>query len=76
MPRLAGPADEGALESLPGTHGVAALQATLNVVIAQRDLVAHLPTLPWRPGTARGLLTAVVLPLAMFVITRLIGRSV
>lgn len=56
--------------------GVAALQASLNVVIAQRDLVAHLPTLPWRAGTARGLLTAVVLPLVMFVVTRLIGRFV
>ncbi len=56
--------------------GVAALQASLNVVIAQRDLVAHLPTLPWRAGTARGLLTAVVLPLVMFVVTRLVGRFV
>lgn len=56
--------------------GAAALQPALNTVIAQRDLVRQLPTLPWQPGTARGLLTAVVLPLVMFVVTRLLGRLV
>lgn len=56
--------------------GAAALQPTLNIVVAQRDLVRQLPTLPWQPGTARGLLTAVVLPLVMFVVTRLLGRLV
>lgn len=54
--------------------GAGAIQGALNVLLTERDMVDKLPTLPWRPGTLGGLFTAVGLPLALFVVTRLIDR--
>jgi hypothetical protein len=37
---------------------------------SQRDLLARLPTWPWSPGTLRGFLSALLLPVALFLIQR------
>lgn len=50
------------------------LQKTLDSVLAERDVLAKLPTWPWTTATFRGLVTAVLLPVTIFVITRVIDR--
>jgi hypothetical protein len=50
------------------------LNKTLSSVLAQRDVLARLPTWPWSSGTFRGVASAVLLPIAIFVITRLIDQ--
>ncbi len=52
------------------------LNKTLSSVLAQRDLLAKLPTWPWSAGTFRGVASAVLLPVAIFVITRLIDQLI
>jgi hypothetical protein len=42
----------------------------LAALIAERELVEKLPTLPWRPGTLGALVSAIVLPLALFLVQR------
>lgn len=44
----------------------------LQALVMERDLVDKLPTLPWRPGTAGAVVSAVVAPLALFVVTQLL----
>ncbi|MEO8626175.1 MAG: hypothetical protein ABI452_05685 [Candidatus Limnocylindrales bacterium] len=48
------------------------LNKTLTSVIVERDYLAKLPTWPWSSGTFRGVASAVVLPVVIFVITRVI----
>jgi len=53
------------------------LNGSLAGLITLRDRIAHLPTWPWPPNVLRGFLTALLLPIAVFVaghvITTLIG---
>lgn len=42
------------------------LNKALGAVVQQRDLVARLSTWPWSSGTARALLTAILLPVMLF----------
>jgi hypothetical protein len=50
------------------------LNKTLSSVLAERDVLAKLPTWPWSTGTLRGVATAVLLPIVIFVLTRAIDR--
>jgi hypothetical protein len=54
--------------------GAGSMKGALDVLLTERDLIEKLPTLPWRPGTLGGLVTAIGLPIALFVATRLIER--
>jgi hypothetical protein len=54
--------------------GAASMHDTLGVLIAERELVDKLPTLPWRPGTLGAVLTAIALPLGLSVASRLLER--
>ena len=45
-------------------------------LIQQRDVLAKLPTWPWSTGTFRGFITAILLPLAIFAIQRLLLQFV
>jgi hypothetical protein len=49
-----------------------ALNKTLSSVLQQRDVLARLPTWPWSAGTFRGFVTAILLPLAIFLIQRVL----
>jgi hypothetical protein len=51
-----------------------AFNKTLATMLQQREVVAKLPTWPWSPGTFRALLTAVALPLALFLVQRLLSQ--
>jgi hypothetical protein len=47
---------------------------TLHALISERDLVEKLPTLPWRPGTLGALVSAIVLPLGLFLVQRVLSQ--
>lgn len=48
------------------------LGKTLASLIQQRDVLAKLPTWPWSVGTFRGFLSALLLPLAVFLMQRFV----
>jgi hypothetical protein len=52
------------------------LQKTLTSLLAERDVLARLPTWPWSPGTLRGFATAAVLPVLLWLVIRLLERFV
>lgn len=47
--------------------------SALSTLIAERDLVNHIPTWPWSTGALTGFLSAVLLPLALFLAQRFLG---
>lgn len=49
------------------------LNKALGAVIQQRDLVGRLSTWPWSSGTARALITAILLPIGLFVSQRVVA---
>lgn len=51
------------------------MQGALGVLVTERDLVDRLPTLPWRPGTLGAVVTAIVVPLALSIASRLLERA-
>ena len=52
------------------------LQKTLTSLLAERDVLAKLPTWPWSPGTLRGFATAAVLPVLLWLVFRVLERLV
>lgn len=53
-----------------------ALNKTLASMLQQRDVLAKLPTWPWSSGTLRGFVTAIFLPLALFLLQRFLSQLV
>ena len=53
-----------------------ALNKTLASLIAERELVGRLPTWPWQAGTLGAVVSAIVLPVALWFVTRLLERVV
>lgn len=51
-------------------------QKTLSRLLAERQVLAVLPTWPWSPGTLRGFATAAVLPTALWLVIRVLERVV
>ena len=51
-----------------------ALNKTLGSVLQQRDVLARLPTWPWSTTTLRAFVSAIMLPLALFLVQRLLGQ--
>jgi len=49
-----------------------ALNDTLTGLTTLRDRVRHLPTWPWEPQLLRGFVSALLLPIVVFVASRLI----
>jgi hypothetical protein len=41
---------------------------------SERDVLAKLPTWPWQPGTLNFILTAVLLPIILWIAQQLLGR--
>lgn len=52
------------------------LQKTEAALLAERDLDLHLSTWPWSTATFRGLLSAVMLPIFIGVVIRLLTRVI
>lgn len=53
-----------------------ALQKTLTSLLAEREVLAKLATWPWSPGTLRGFATAALLPVILWLVTRVLERFV
>lgn len=51
----------------------AAINSSLTGVGALRDRIARLPTWPWQPQVLRGFVSALLLPLVIFILTRVIS---
>jgi hypothetical protein len=52
------------------------LNKALASMLQQRDVLAKLPTWPWSAGTLRAFVTAIFLPIALFLIQRLLSQFV
>jgi hypothetical protein len=55
---------------------VDSLNKTLATLMVERDLVRHMPTWPWQPGTVGAVVSAIVLPLGIWLATRILERLV
>lgn len=56
-------------------EGVAALKDIADLLVMERGLAEKLPTLPWHASIARGLLTTIVLPIALILLQRILDRA-
>lgn len=56
--------------------GIADVTDALNGVRAMADQIDKLPTWPWPPQVLRGFISAIVLPVAIFLITNYIGSQI
>ena len=68
LARLHRSLDEGDLEEMAGINGA------LAGLEAEREVLSRLPTWPWRSRTLTGFLTAILLPLALFLIQLALER--
>jgi hypothetical protein len=62
--------ERGDLAQMDGIH------KAIESAVRERQIVDALPTWPWPPGTLRGALTAFLLPLFLWLATRLLERFV
>ena len=51
-------------------------EKSLASLLAERDLFNKLPTWPWSVATLRGVASAILLPVLIFVLTRVIDRLI
>jgi hypothetical protein len=51
-----------------------ALNKTLASLVVERELLAKIPTWPWQPGALTGFLTALLLPIILWLIQRILER--
>jgi hypothetical protein len=54
--------------------GMLGLQNALGGLRAEREMIERISTWPWRPETLRGFLSAVGLPILLYLATRVLGR--
>lgn len=52
------------------------LNKRLGSLIQERELLARLPSWPWQAGTGRAFASAILLPIGIWLLTRLLGRIV
>ena len=55
------------------TDRVEALDRTISALRHEREILAKLPTWPWSTGTIRGFGSALLLPIALFLVQRYLG---
>ncbi|TFH15157.1 hypothetical protein E4H04_08895 [Candidatus Bathyarchaeota archaeon] len=68
---LHGRVDSGKSHTLDELH---VTRATLEILEIERSMLTGIPTWPWRPETLRGFVSALLLPLALFVIQFVLQR--
>jgi hypothetical protein len=54
--------------------GASDLHQALSVVRAEREILLHVPTWPWQPGTPRGVAAALVLPLVVWFLQHVLQK--
>jgi hypothetical protein len=60
--------DEHALDHVP------ALKTAMEYLLAEKEMLAKLPTWPWQPGTVGGLGAALILPILLWAIQHVLER--
>jgi hypothetical protein len=55
---------------------MAALNHAMEALVREQSVLDKIPTWPWQPGTLRGVGTAILLPVVLWFITRLLERFV
>jgi hypothetical protein len=60
--------DAGELQSMNELH------VTISSLEIEQSMLTRIPTWPWRPGTLRGVVTALLLPLVVFVLQYVLQR--
>lgn len=58
----------------PNSARLDALHKVLSALMIERDLLAKAPTWPWRPGTLGSFASAVLLPIVILLVARLLER--
>jgi len=53
---------------------VSKLNDALKALTSQREILARIPTWPWRPGLFAGFVSIIVLPLVLILIQFALGR--
>jgi hypothetical protein len=66
----------GAMARAAELDGIDRLATAQTALISQRDLIGRLSTWPWSTGTIRGFATTLLIPVAIWLITRLLDRVV
>jgi hypothetical protein len=51
-------------------------EAAINALLSERDLISKISTFPWHPTAVRGLASAIVLPLFLWLVTRLLENVI
>jgi hypothetical protein len=52
------------------------METAIRALIRKREMVGKISTWPWNPGTVRGFASTLLLPILLWLITRLLGRFV
>ena len=71
---MANRSDEGA--SRVAQTRIDALSKAQTALIQERDLIVRLSTWPWDPSTLRAVVSAIALPIALFLVTRVLDRFI
>jgi hypothetical protein len=53
-----------------------ALNKQLSSLVIQRDVITRIPSWPWQPATFRGFATAILLPIALWLVFRALDRLI
>lgn len=54
--------------------GAGELNSALSAIRTEREVLMHVPTWPWQPGTPRGVAAALALPLIIWFLQYILGR--
>lgn len=66
--------DIAAAENTADAPSLASLRETMDALLVERGVIAKIPTWPWQPGTLAGFLTAILLPLVVWIIQSILKR--
>jgi hypothetical protein len=55
-------------------HGMESIKDALESLIAERGVLDKVPTWPWEPETVRVVITALLLPVVLWIVTRVLER--
>jgi hypothetical protein len=55
-------------------EGMGAVHQMILSLVAERELLQKTPTWPWQPGTPIAVVSALLLPLGIFLVQRLLER--
>jgi hypothetical protein len=53
-----------------------AMNKQVATLLAERDVVSRAPSWPWSPGILRGFVTAIALPIGLWLVYRILGQVV